>query len=123
MSAMNNERNPTIVPYVLGTQGSAIIRPFIFVSRKFRISAVRIVDAAGIALDAVNFVTVRVRRGSVTVAEYATATDGAVVADVSRAFRILDPVIPGDTHLNIQVVIGGTGTTTNAFLQVEGFFV
>jgi len=28
MSAMSNERNPTIVPYDLGTQGSAIIRPF-----------------------------------------------------------------------------------------------
>lgn len=120
MTAMNNERNPHVITFPVGAAGTF---PFIWCPRKFKILAVRIINGAGLAQDATNFVTVQIRRGNEIIASYASATDGGFTANVARTAAILDPTILAGTQLTVVTTLGGTGAFTSGLLQVEGFFV
>ena len=125
MTAQNNERNPLLIPFQVGTQNADVTLPCIRIPRKFKITAIRLLNGVTLAAHASNYVVVQVKRGTTVVAEWSTKDDGdgGFTANVARAMRLLESLQSGGAQLTVLVDVTGTVTTTNLLMQIEGFNV
>lgn len=126
MTAMNNERNPLVIPFQVGTQNADVTLPCIRIPRKFKITAVRLINGATLAEHADNHVKVSLKRGSTVVAEWstvATTGNGGFTANVARALTVAEALQSAGAQLTVVVDATGTVTTTNMLMQIEGFNV
>lgn len=128
MSAQNNARSPELLSVYLGAVSTTQTHSAAYVTRKFKITSVRISNDATLAQDATNHVTVELKNGNSTVASYstvATTGTGPLTANVFALMTLVEAqsAVPAGSTLNLVVTIGGTGALTRARVLLEGFYV
>ena len=129
MSAMNSERNPHVVSAVLGTQASTISLPLLYVRKKSRLKALRILDQAGISASNSNYLVMALKdENGVSYAQYDTraAGQGALTALVGGEAALESTLvdngeveIPAGVSLKLVVTATGTVTLTKAVASLE----
>ena len=122
----SNENNPQVNSVYLGSMTTdATVVPVMHMPKKSYIKSVKLLNGAGISADNSNYATLTLKKGSTTVATLDTraANEGAVTANVAKAFSIVSGQETQDALSDLTLTYNETGTMalTNAQLVIESY--
>lgn len=123
MSAQVLDRNTQDLVIHLGTQAASVLLPGSVLSRRARIKQVSLVNGANVAASDTNYLQISLKNGSNVIAELDTraAHENGLALNTKEALNLVEAYLEQakDAVLTVDIVAGGTVTTTNAKLVVQ----
>ncbi len=121
--SISNENSPHVVAVYLGGITSALVVPALHLPKKSYIKSIKLMNGADIGADNSNYITLTIKKGSTSVAtlDSRAANQGAVTANVAKAFGIVSGQETQDALSDLTLTYAETGTEAllNAQLMIE----